>query len=415
MRTKVLIILLLVIASGTVAFAQSDSLHSYIKQAKDSNPAVLSGLKDYQADSTEATGAGTLPDPSLSASYLTGFKMNSPKAMQVGVSQAFPWMGTLSLKKDLATQMSKEDYQNYLNEQNKVSNEVTLAWLQYYKMKKDTELIRQNINNLQTLLSLSLTQYQAGKASMADVLKIKIQLLEAQSDIEDMQSMQSVVRSKLNELLNTKDRDFITPDTIPAENLLMTEDVLYDSILAHNPVLQQYKYRQLGLNDNVLLAKKDGLPQFSVSAGYQNVFSSPYLLMPDGGKMPMMMNMFMPGVGISIPIYRKQYKAMQEQASIKSQAVEFMITDKANDYRQQLHQYYSDYLEAQRHVKLRQQELALAGQSLRLMITDYSAGKGDMDDIIKMENRELDYGKQLIEAVVEQDSAIARIEFLMGR
>lgn len=415
MRTKFLIIVSLFIAGGGNVFAQSDSLHSYIKQAKRSNPGVLTGEKNYQADSAAATGAGILPDPHLSASYLTGFKMNSPKAMQVGISQSFPWMGTLSIKKDLATQMSRVDYENYVNEQNKVSNEVILAWLQYYKLKKDTGLERQNINNLQTLLSLSLTQYQAGKVSMADVLKVKIQLLEAQNGIEDMQSMQSVVRSKLNELLNTKDKDFTTPDTIPAENLLMTEDVLYDSILTHNPVLQQYKYRQRGLDDNIQLAKKDGLPQFSVSAGYQNVFSSPYLLMPDGGKMPMVMNMFMPGVGISIPIYHRKYRAMQEEASIKSQSVGFMKTDKANDYRQQLHQNYSDYLQAQRHVKLRQQELVLAGQSLRLMITDYSTGKGDIDNIIKMENHELDYGKQLIEAVVEQDSAIAKIEFLMGR
>lgn len=415
MKRKILIILLSVVAGYPDVFAQSDSLNSYIKQAKNSNPNVLSGKKNYQADSSAATGADVLPDPYLSASYLTGFMMNSPKAMQLGVSQSFPWMGTLSLKRDIATQVSKEQYEDYINRQNRVSEGITLEWLQYYGLKKDTELVRQNINNLQTLLSLSLTQYQAGKVSMADVIKVKIELLEAQNRIQDIQSKQSVVRSKLNELLNTKDRDFITPDTITADNLLLTEDVLYDSIVAGNPLLQQYKYRQQRLNDDVLLDKKEGLPQFSLSAGYQNVFYSPYLLTPDKGKLPMMMNMFMPGAGISIPIYRKNYRAMQEQSVLNSQSVGYAITDKDNEFRQQLHEDYNAYQNADRDVRLRIKELTLSEQALRLMITEYSTGKEDIDNIIKMENEELDYARQLIEAVVAQDSAIIKIEFLMGR
>ena len=120
-------------------------------------------------------------------------------------------------------------------------------------------------------------------------------------------------------------------------------------------------------------------------------------------------------VGISIPLYRNKYKAMVNEVVYLQEAKEFEKTDRVNLLETILENAWKDYLDADRRIRLYLVQLDLAGQSLKLLETEYATGNNSFEEILRMDRRVLKYGLELEMARSDKQAAISFINYLMGQ
>ena len=125
-------------------------------------------------------------------------------------------------------------------------------------------------------------------------------------------------------------------------------------------------------------------------------------------------DMIMPMVTVTLPIYRKKYKAMQTEADLMKTATEQGYNATANSLQTEYYEALQLYQDAQRRIKLYENQSQLAKKSLDIMIKSFSASGSGLTDILRIRQQTLDYEFKQVEAVVDYNSAIAWLKRLMA-
>src|SRR5690606_14863553 len=124
------------------------------------------------------------------------------------------------------------------------------------------------------------------------------------------------------------------------------------------------------------------------------------------------MDMVMPMVSVSIPIYRKKYKAMSREAELKQQAAGQRRENTVNQLTTQWTTALRDLDDASRRTELYREHSDLARQTLKLFMTGYSASGLDFESVLRIQPKLLDYQLKLVTAVVYQHMAVSMLEML---
>ena len=106
---------------------------------------------------------------------------------------------------------------------------------------------------------------------------------------------------------------------------------------------------------------------------------------------------------------------MLNEAVFLQQAKEAEETDKINLLETILENTWKEYKDSNRRIALYQTQQQLAGQSLRLLETEYSTGNKNFEEMLRMERKLLAYGLELEKARSDKQAAISFINYLMGK
>lgn len=74
-----------------------------------------------------------------------------------------------------------------------------------------------------------------------------------------------------------------------------------------------------------------------------------------------------------------------------------------------------DYKDAERRVKLYQDQTSLANQALNILIVQYSTEGSNFEEVLRMQQQLLDYRLKYLDALIDGNIAVAMMERLMGR
>ncbi len=122
-----------------------------------------------------------------------------------------------------------------------------------------------------------------------------------------------------------------------------------------------------------------------------------------------------PTVGIKIPLYRKKYEAMVREVQYNRESAEYGKQEKLNSLNTIFEQTTRDYRDAERRVSLNESQLELAERSLRILLSDYSTGGENFEEVLRMERRLLSYALELDKARADRNAAAAFVTYLMGK
>ena len=125
-------------------------------------------------------------------------------------------------------------------------------------------------------------------------------------------------------------------------------------------------------------------------------------------------DMVMPMVTMTLPIYRKKYKAMQTETDFQKVATAQSFTATANNLQTEYYQAVQLYQDAQRRVVLYTNQSLLAGKSLDIMIKSFAVSGSGLTDILRVRQQILDYDYKQVEAVSDFNTAIAWLKRLMA-
>jgi outer membrane protein TolC len=195
-----------------------------------------------------------------------------------------------------------------------------------------------------------------------------------------------------------------------ADSLNFSMETISDSMLLHSPMLGMLEYEQQSLDARQQMVTKMGYPMVGLGLNYSLIKKNPEAMAPDMNGV----DMIMPMVTVTLPIYRKKYKAMQEEVRLQKVATQQGYQAAANELQTEYYEAIQLYQDARRRMKLYQNQADLANKSLNILQKSFSSSGSGLTDLLRIRQQTLDYGTKQIEAISDNNTAIAWIKRLMA-
>lgn len=448
---------------------QSDSLMNYLEIAAKNNPTVLQKLAEYEASLQKVPQVGSLPDPELSTGiFLSPMELVSGKQVaDIRLMQMFPWFGVLKSAKDEMSLMAKAKLETLRDAKLQVFYDVQRTYFELQKIDQSIRIAEENLEVLRTVERLSLVKFKSaainsssgssmaqgsgtaatsssggmsgmggnsagnpaqanpasagmnstpmassGGSGLADLYQVQIEIGELENSISLLKNQQQTVAARFNSYLNRKPQTPVQmAEKLSANSLDISLQTVSDSMLQNNPMLGMLQYEQQSLDARKEMVTKMGYPMIGLGLNYSligkamEVMTAPEM----NGK-----DMVMPMVTVTLPIYRKKYKAMQEEVKFQKSAIEQGYQANANALQTEYYEAIQLFQDAQRRMKLYQNQADLANKSLNILMKSFSASGSGLTDLLRIQQQTLDYETRQIEAITDNNTAIAWLKRLMA-
>jgi outer membrane protein TolC len=452
-----------------------DSLIRYLEIASKNNPAVLQKFNEYEAALQKIPQVGSLSDPELSVGvFLSPMELvNGNQVADIRLMQMFPWFGVIKNAKDEMSLMAKAKFELLRDAKLQVYYDVQRNWYELYKIQKDISISEKNIEILKIIERLALVKFKAapsngsGSASsspvvspgsvqnsstgssgmqtmgtgqsapgstalnqssssmqtggmgssasnsgLTDIYRIQIETGDLENNISLLKNQRNTVMAQFNTYLN---RGVTTPvftyENIAVDSLELSLMAVSDSMLANNPMLGMLDYEKQSIESRKKMVTRMGYPMVGLGLNYSLIRKSATAMgAPDmNGK-----DMVMPMVTVTLPIYRKKYNAMIREADFMEKATSENYQATANSLQAEYYQAVQLYQDAQRRIKLYDNQYQLASKSLDLMLKSFSVSSSALTDVLRIRQQTLDYEVKQVEAVADFNTAIAWLKRLMA-
>ena len=412
---KQLIFFFSLIFFNSLLFAQKE-LDTYLKTASENNTSLKAAFSEYNAALEMLPQTKALPDPNVMFQYFT-----TPLLLEMGeqrfnlsASQTFPWLGQLKAKEQVAAEMAKAKYEEFIDKRNKLFKDVEGVYYKLYVQQKSVQITTENIDLLRSMRELVRIGFEGGKGSFVNVLRADMQIAEMENKLAYLKDSEWPLHTEFEKYLNAKILGSISfPDTLWKENLPDSKSFMLDSIAANNPSLKKIDFEISAWEKQMEASKKMGYPSFTLGATYMNMSkrSETEGHIHENGK-----DMFMfPEIGVMIPLYRKKYNAMVNEAKYKSESATYEKVNMTNELSSELEMGYRDYLDAERRIILYTRLLSLAKNARELLLSNFSVAGNDFEEVLRMQEQELMYALELEDARAMLDTSVADINYLTGK
>jgi outer membrane protein TolC len=424
---KNLLIAFIALGSWIVASSQQypDSLLRYVEIAAKNNPTVLQRFNEYQASLQKIPQVGSLSDPELSMGvFLSPMELVSGKQVaDIRLMQMFPWFGVLKYGKDEMSLMSKAKFELFRDAKLQVFYDVQRNWYELYKIQKDISISQKNIEILKIIERLALVKFKSassmqngsmgsssGNSGLIDIYRIQIETGDLENNISLLKNQRNTIMAQFNTFLNRPVTSPVyTYENITMDSLELSLIAVSDSILENNPMLDMLVYEKQSLEARKKMVTRMGYPMVGLGLNYSLISKSGTAMgAPDmNGK-----DMIMPMVTVTLPIYRKKYNAMINEAELLKTATSQNYQATANSLQAEYYQAVQLYQDSQRRVKLYDNQFQLASKSLDLMLKSFSVSSSALTDVLRVRQQTLDYELKRVEAVADFNTAIAWLKRL---
>jgi len=413
MKNLIITLLLLTVFTGISA---QEKLDEYLMTAAENNPGLKAKFNEYMAALQKAPQVGTLPDPQVAFGYfiMPVETRVGPQQFRFSAQQFFPWFGKLKANRNTVDELAKAKYELFEDAKLKLFYDVKSAYYKLYFTGKAISITKENLDILETFRKLALIKVEAGMASAVDELRIEMEIADLENALALLRDRYYAESVAFNKLLNVAaDREIIIPERLEALPLAYSKQAVLDSIFAKNHQLISIDYELSSREQQEIAARKSGAPSFSIGIDYTIVGES------DNPSLDPAINgqdvLLFPKIGITIPLFRKKYKALVQEAVILQEIAKDKKTDRSNILESLFENVYKDYRDAERREVLYVKQSETANKAMQLLQTEYSANSSNFEEILRMENRLLKYELEAEKARTDKNTAKAFILYLMGK
>lgn len=418
-------LLLLFVALPFVGFSQNNDLtqgqlQSYLDYAIDNNPNLKAQRLTFLAVQEQIQEAGELDDPELSMGFLTK-PMDIVGGKNIGditLMQMLPWFGSKKAAKTQAYHTSLVQYQQYLLARQELVLEVKKQWFLLVQTKQEIQIAQENKKLLKQLEDLAIAKFSTPNqngtsSSMSDVLRIGLDILELQNNIEVLENTLNREIASFNSLLNKElDAKVEVPSLVEQSEFLWDKEQVFQQMHNNHPALQLLKEQQLAYKAQGELNKKMSYPMIGVGVQYMIIgkTSDPMLAMGSmNGK-----DMVMPMLSVTLPVFRKKYKSQQKQSQLYRESAIEQQQNTVNTLEKEYFTLSTQMQDALNTISLYQKQLQLAQSTYNLVLTEFSGGKSDLTSVIQIQRLLMDYQLKQSQSITDFNTIVASIESLIG-
>lgn len=249
---------------------------------------------------------------------------------------------------------------------------------------------------------------------MSDVLRVQLEMAEVENNIESILSEIAAEKAKFNALLNRPaDMEVTLPDSIVKVPFLFDEVAAMGEIENQNPMLGMLVEEELAYRAKGEMEQKMSYPMFGIGLQYMMIGESAAAPADQGMDNGMTgMDMVMPMVSITLPIYRNKYKAQQRESRFLWQSAREKYHNTLNTLQSDLFRLKHQLDDAERKIALYQKQKQLARTTYNLVIQEFVSAKSDLTNVIQVQRQLLDYQLREAEAIAEYNTKVASIRKL---
>jgi outer membrane protein TolC len=457
------------------AYSQSDSLYKYMEIAAKNNPSVQQKFSEYKVALLKIPQVGTLSDPELSMGvFLSPMElMDGKQVADFRIMQMFPWFGVLKYAKNEISLMAKAKFEIFCDAKLQVYYDVQRIWYQLFKIQKDITISEKNIEILKIIERLALVKFKAatsegsgtassnpvissgtvsdintgssgmqtmgsvqnnykstssnqalssmqtgsmssasGNLGLTDIYRIQIETGDLENNISLLKNQRRTIMSQFNTYLNRHvTSPVFTNEKIIADSLELSLGAVSDSMLTNNPMLSMLDYEKQSNEARKKMVTRMGYPMVGLGLNYSLISKTQF---PMGSPSMNGKDMIMPMVVFTLPIYRKKYNAMQEEAELLKTATIQNYQAASNSLQAEYYQAVELYQDARRRIKLYDNQYQLASKSLDLILKSFSVSNSSLTDVLRIRQQTLDYELRQVEAMADFNTAIAWLKRLMA-
>ena len=386
---------------------KGQQLQSYIEEAQQNNPDIQAMEGRYAISKEKVNEANTLPNTQVSAGYFVSEPETRTGAQKArfSVSQQIPWFGTFSAREQYASSMAEADYIALTIAKRKLALSVSQSYYQLYALFEKEKILEKHITLLQTYEDLALNSVEVAKASAVDVLKLQMRQNELLQKKEIVHEKINTQQHTFTLLVNREETNkIVITDTlrIPSEPIDVS-----DREVISNPELLQYDAFSESVSFSEQLNQKQAQPALGFGLDYIPVAERPDLSFADNGK-----DIIMPMVSVSIPIFNSTYKSVSKQNQLKQQQLQAQKSAQENTLQTQLEHAKQQLHEAAITYHTQLKNIAQAKDAEEILLKNYETGTIDFNDVLDIQELQLDFQLQQIEAVRTYYQQLALINYI---
>ncbi|HEX3008149.1 MAG TPA: TolC family protein, partial [Bacteroidales bacterium] len=251
----------------------------------------------------------------------------------------------------------------------------------------------------------------SGSTGLTDLYRIQIETGNLENNIALLRSQFITLTAKFNAYLNRPVRTSVSlPDTLVPDKFEVSLLAAEDTMLSRNPMLGMLEYEKQSLEAREKMVTKMGYPMVGLGVNYTLINKNEMSTSPMNGS-----DMVMPMIKVTLPIYRKKYKAMRTETALMKTATEQNYKAASNALQTEYFETIQAYQDAERRLKLYENQRLLANKSLDIMVRSYASSAGsELTDILSIRQQTLDYEFKLTEALTDYNTAVAQLKRLMS-
>ncbi|MDR2815448.1 MAG: TolC family protein [Proteiniphilum sp.] len=267
-----------------------------------------------------------------------------------------------------------------------------------------------------SMSSGAVMQNMSASPGMSEALRIQLEIIELENNIESILSAIKAETAKFNALLNRPaDSSIQLPDSIEQIPFLLNVAETMEKITGRNPMLGMINEEEAAYKAKAEMNKKMSYPMLGIGLQY-SVTGKRMDMNPTGIPVTEMngIDMIMPMVSVSIPIYRNKYKAQQKESDYLRQASREAYSDARNELEAELYRNKHQLDDAARKITLYEKQTQLALTTYNLVVQEFVSGKSELTDVIQVQRQLSDYRLKKAEAVADYNTMVTAIQKLIS-
>lgn len=392
-----------------IGLANGQTLESYIEEAEANNPEVQAFEIKYRVAKEKVSEANALPNTEVSAGVFVSEPETRTGAQKArfSVKQMLPWFGTITARQNYASSMAEVDYLDIAITKRKLRLSVSQSYYKLYAIREKQEVLEENIQLLKIYENLALTSVAVGNASAVDVFRLQIRQNELQEQKEVLLQFLLSERNVFNKLLNRS--EVLEIDMV--DNLGIEDDFgQVTTKLDVHPELEKYDRLYESVTQSEQLNQKEANPNIGFGLDYIPVADRAGMDFSDNGK-----DILMPMVSLSIPIFNSKYKSRSVQNELRQEEINAQKANRLNLLKTVLNTAVNNKEAARIKYDTQLQNLVQANEAEEILIKNYETGTIDFNDVLDIQELQLKFQINQIEAVKNYYSQMAVINYLTNQ
>lgn len=284
------------------------TLDEAVRMALQHNHNLLAARTAIEQSRAQEITAGLRPNPALSGSWQSPslFTPEGASQLGVGLSQDFE-LGKRGRRMQAARDATDVARAQVGDSERGLVFQVASQFINVQLAESTLELSQKNLESFRDAVEISEHQYGVGGISENDYLKVKLQLLQFETDVQQAQLARAQALADLRQLLGYES---VPPDydvTGPFDDQPLTVDLEALQKLAsqNRPDLRAAEKGLAAADSQLALAKANARPDVTLSASYSNSAGTAATIL---------------GLGIPLPIFDRNQGEIARTQSARTQA-----------------------------------------------------------------------------------------------
>ncbi len=381
------------------------------------HPSLLASRANAEAFAFKPAQVGGLPDPVLSVGAISfptdtfNRDQENMTQLQLGISQAFPFPGTLGLAAESGEHMADAAKSDVDELRLQLISRVQTSWWRVFYLDRALETVARNKQLLQQSIRIAESKYKTGKGLQQDVLLAQLELSKLLDINIQLDASRKQEAAQLNRLLGqAPSQTIVLPQDVNTElPTNLSEQALQQQALQYRPMLVKQTQLIAAAEAKVQLADKAYYPDFKLAATYGFRAANPVTTVDRADLASITLSMSLPFFGET-----KDAAKGEQQAALLKQG--FAYEDAQQVVMAEITQLLASYEQARLQASLFEAGIIpQAKQTVASMRAAYQVNKVDFLNLIRAQITLYNYETQYWKVFANAKQILARLDAATGK